>query len=52
MRPPGVREYQNEILQIADSNPGRNQLCPCGSRLKYKRCHLDEVAAVLRRQRG
>ena len=48
----GVHEYQDEILQIASNNPGRNQLCPCESGLKYKRCHLDEVVAVLRRQRG
>ena len=44
----GVREYQNEILQIAGNNPIRNRPCPCGSRLKYKRCHLDEVEAFKR----
>lgn len=22
---------------------GRNELCPCGSGLKYKRCHGDEL---------
>ena len=44
----GVREYQGEILQLADTNPGRNRHCPCGSGLKYKRCHLDEVEAVRR----
>ena len=46
----GLREYQDEILQLAGNNPGRNQPCPCGSGLKYKRCHLDEVVAVMRRQ--
>ena len=35
----GVREYQDEILQLAGNNPGRNQPCPCGLGLKYKRCH-------------
>ncbi len=44
----GVREYQEEILQLDSTNPGRNQPCPCGSGLKYKRCHLDEVEAVKR----
>ena len=46
----GVREYEDDILQIAGGNPGRNLLCPCGSGLKYKRCHLDEVEAVKRRR--
>ena len=27
--------------------PGRNQPCPCGSGIKFKRCHL---AALHRRQ--
>ncbi len=42
----GMREYEEEILRFARHNPGRNQPCPCGSGLKYKRCHLDEVEAV------
>lgn len=24
---------------IADKRPGRNELCPCGSRKKFKYCH-------------
>ena len=48
----GVREYQVEILRLAGNNPGRNQPCPCGSGQKYKRCHLDEVAAVMRQRSG
>ena len=46
----GEQEYQDEILQLVGKNPGRNQSCPCGSGLKYKRCHLDEVEAVKRRR--
>ena len=46
----GEIEYQDEILQLVDNKPGRNQPCPCGSGLKYKRCHLDEVEAVKRRR--
>ena len=42
----GLREYQGEILRLTDNDPGRNQPCPCGSGLKFKRCHLDEVEAV------
>jgi len=26
---------------------GRNSLCPCGSKLKYKWCHGDEVKQML-----
>ena len=46
----GVREYEDDILRLAGDNPGRNLSCPCGSGLKYKRCHLDEVEAVKRRR--
>ena len=42
----GIREYMNEILSMATMDPGRNELCPCGSRRKYKRCHLDDVASL------
>ena len=48
----GIKEYQAEILGIATSNPSRNRPCPCGSGSKYKRCHLDEVEAVRRRNVG
>ncbi len=44
----GVREYQNEILRLARPGLERNQLCPCGSGVKFKKCHLDEVEAVRR----
>ena len=46
----GETEYQDEILQLVSTKPGRNQPCPCGSGLKYKRCHLDEVESVKRRR--
>ncbi len=46
----GEIEYQDEILRFDRNQPGRNLPCPCGSGLKYKRCHLDEVAAVKRRR--
>ena len=36
----------NEILSMATREPGRNELCPCGSGRKYKRCHLDDVASL------
>ena len=42
----GQLEYQDEILRLVSNKPGRNHPCPCGSGLKYKRCHLDEVEAV------
>ncbi|MDE2938914.1 MAG: SEC-C metal-binding domain-containing protein [Chloroflexota bacterium] len=46
----GEIEYQDEILQLVGNKPGRNRPCPCGSGLKYKRCHLAEVEAVKRRR--
>ena len=46
----GEIEYQDEILRHAIKKPGRNYPCPCGSGLKYKICHLDEVEAVKRRR--
>ena len=46
----GEIEYQDEILRLASNKPDRNRPCPCGSGLKYKRCHLDEVEAVKRRR--
>lgn len=32
------------IITHSTPNPGRNDLCPCGSGKKYKKCHgpLDE----------
>ena len=46
----GEIQYQDEILRLASNKPGRNHSCPCGSGLKYKRCHLDELEAVKRRR--
>ena len=42
----GIKEYMSEILSMVTREPGRNGPCPCGSGRKYKRCHLDEVAAL------
>ena len=44
----GYLEYESEIMEIASEKPGRNIPCPCGSGRKYKRCHLDEVEALMR----
>jgi SEC-C motif len=56
----GVHGYWDFIVeqlggeQASDSfivghTVGRNEDCPCGSGLKYKRCHLSEHAALARR---
>ena len=37
-------EYLGELRTMVKT--GRNESCPCGSRLKYKRCHLLEVSAA------
>ena len=39
----GELEHRTEISKFAKLNLGRNDLCPCGSGKKYKKCHLDEV---------
>lgn len=44
----GRAEYEAEMLNIAKHHPGRNDLCPCSSGKKYKKCHMDEVEAVKR----
>lgn len=42
-RPPANIMYhmrqQDELLQAAFARAGRNDPCPCGSRLKFKKCH-------------
>ena len=47
----GFREHEEEMLVFARRDPGRNASCPCGSGVKYKKCCLDEVQAVLRHLR-
>lgn len=47
----GLREYLAEISDYAKQNPCRNDLCPCGSGIKYKKCHLDEVESLKRDER-
>ena len=42
----GLWQHDDVILDIAARAPGRNELCPCGSGRKFKRCHLDEVKAL------
>ena len=34
-------------LKPTGREPGRNELCPCGSQLKYKYCHGDESKRVI-----
>ena len=35
--PAGISEYNSEVSR----KNGRNKPCPCGSKLKYKHCHID-----------
>ena len=44
----GIRQYMKEMLDMASRDPGRNELCPCGSGRKFKRCHLDDVETLKR----
>jgi len=34
-------------LRTTGPEPGRNELCPCGSKLKFKHCHGDESKRVI-----
>jgi len=34
--------FSSEDEQTGERNPGRNELCWCGSGKKYKKCHLIE----------
>ncbi|MDE2688450.1 MAG: SEC-C domain-containing protein [Chloroflexota bacterium] len=36
----GLQEYLSDLDKVGKHNLGRNELCACGSGLKYKRCHL------------
>ena len=47
----GLTEYLTEIAIFAKQNPSRNDLCPCGSGKKYKKCHLDAVESLKRSAR-
>ena len=46
----GLREYLAELAHFAKQNLGRNDLCPCGSGMKYKKCHLSQVEYLKRNQ--
>jgi hypothetical protein len=43
-----LRVTRHYDLSVTRNDPGRNDPCPCGSGLKYKRCHLFERDAALR----
>ena len=34
-------------IQFTEKEPGRNDLCPCGSGLKFKHCHGDETKKAI-----
>ena len=48
----GQIEYIKEIFDIYTLDLGRNDLCPCGSGKKYKKCHLNEVEYMKRQGLG
>lgn len=43
--PPGFKYHESDAAKrngftlVRQFDVGRNQLCPCGSGLKFKRCH-------------
>ena len=47
----GLTEYLTEISIFAKQNPSRNDLCPCGSGKKFKKCHIDDVEFLKRIQK-
>ena len=44
----GLVEHVEEIFRFAQSGLGKDSLCPCGSRVKFKSCCQDEVNEVMR----
>lgn len=34
------------VQQVRVTKIGRNELCPCGSGKKFKKCHLDQAREV------
>lgn len=46
----GHREHAKEMLGFVQRSLGRNDPCPCGRGIKFKRCCLDEVNQVMRRR--
>ena len=44
----GIKEYEDEMLGLAQRNLGRNKPCPCGSGVKYKKCCLEEFQTIAR----
>jgi hypothetical protein len=47
----GNEELLNVLLPsiLGKMSPGRNDVCPCGSQLKYKRCHAGLVEELVSR---
>lgn len=47
----GNKELLTALLPaiLRKISPGRNDVCPCGSQLKYKRCHAGLVEDIVRR---
>lgn len=44
---PGLVEHIEEMLRFARSGSGKDSLCPCGSRVKFKSCCQDEVNEIV-----
>ena len=42
----GIKEYLAEMVNYARYDLGRNDLCPCDSGKKYKRCHFNDVEPI------
>ena len=42
----GIKEYLAEMINYARYDLGRNDLCPCDSGKKYKRCHFNDVEPI------
>jgi len=47
-----VWDYLNGTGPKEPVPPGRNDLCWCGSGLKYKRCHIEEDEKKRRKREG
>lgn len=44
----GIKENLAEVLYFSKRNLGRNDMCPCKSGKKFKKCHYNAVASLNR----
>jgi hypothetical protein len=44
--------WKNQVNRRSIIDVGRNEACPCGSKMKFKYCCLDKIARPILRRTG